>query len=326
MEKQKQKLVSIIIPIYKVEQYLIDCIQSVCSQTYKNIEIILVDDGSPDNCGKICDDYAKRDKRISVIHKENGGLSDARNKGIDIARGDYITFVDSDDYVETTFIEELYNAIEKNNSDISICNINVVDENGKKISNLGFKDNIIVDGKQILKEICEQKNIVESIVAWNKMYSSKFFKQYKYPVGKIHEDEFLTYKILYQTKRVSVINKYLYNYRKNNQSIVGKEFNQQRLDLLEALSERLEFYKNNKEDYFYLMTLKIYLNQLIEYYIKTKKYIQNSKIILQDLKNKYNIIYKEYIMMKDISVKAKAKAIIFKHCPNLIYNLKKDKY
>lgn len=132
MEKQKQTLVSIIIPIYKVEQYLIDCIQSVCSQTYKNIEIILVDDGSPDNCGKICDDYAKMDKRISVIHKENGGLSDARNKGIDIARGDYITFVDSDDYVETTFIEDLYNAIEKTNSDISICNINVVDENGKK--------------------------------------------------------------------------------------------------------------------------------------------------------------------------------------------------
>ena len=269
MEKQKQKLVSIIIPIYKVEQYLVDCIQSVCNQTYKNIEIILVNDGSPDNCGKICDDYAKKDKRISVIHKENGGLSDARNNGINIARGDYITFIDSDDYVETTFIEELYNAIEKNNSDISICNINVVDENGNKIGKLGFKDNIIVDGKQIVKGICEQKNIVESIVAWNKMYSSKILKKYKYPVGKIHEDEFLTYKILYQAESVAIINKYLYNYRKNNQSIVGKKFNQQRLDLLEALSERLGFYKNNKEDYLYLMTLKIYLNQLIEYYIKT---------------------------------------------------------
>ena len=321
-----KELISIVIPIYNVEKYITKCIESVRQQTYKNIEIILIDDGSPDNCGKICDEYTKIDNRIQVIHKENGGLSDARNTGIDIAKGNYIVFVDSDDFIELTFVEELYNAIVKNNAEISICNINIINEKNKKIGKTGYEDMMIVKGKTILEKICQQKNIIESIVAWNKMYSIKFFKTYKYPVGKIHEDEFLTYKILYQADKVAIINKYLYNYRKNNESIVGKKFNKQRLDLIDALFERIDFYKKNNENYLYLMTMKLCLNQLIEYYIKTKKYIENPNLLLKELKNKYKMIYKEYIKEKSFSTKMKSKAVIFRYFSCIFYILKKNHY
>ena len=117
------KLISIIIPVYKVEEYLEKCVDSVIKQTYDNLEIILVDDGSPDNCGKICDQYSKKDKRVKVIHKENGGLSDARNAGIDISRGEYISFIDSDDYVEIDYIETLYNSIIKSKISIILSHI-----------------------------------------------------------------------------------------------------------------------------------------------------------------------------------------------------------
>lgn len=323
MEKE---LISIVIPIYNVEKYITKCIESVRQQTYKDVEIILVDDGSPDNCGKICDNYVSLDSRIQVIHKQNGGLSDARNKGIDIARGNYIVFVDSDDFIEPTFIEELYDALVKNNAEISICNINIIDEENKKIGRTGYEDMMIVNGKKILERICQQNNIIESIVAWNKMYSIKFFEKYRYPVGKVHEDEFLTYKILYQTDRVAIVNKYLYNYRKNKESIVGRKFNKQRLDLIDALFERLDFYKKNNENYLYLMTMKLCLNQLIEYYIKTKKYIKKPKSLLKELKNKYKMIYKEYIKEKSFSTKMKIKVAIFRHFTYIFYILKKNKY
>ena len=119
-EVSKKPLITIIIPVYKVEDYLDKCVESVVNQTYKNLEIILVDDGSPDNCPKMCDDWAKKDKRIKVIHKENGGLSDARNKGIDIAKGEFITFIDSDDYVENNYVEFLYNLVRENHAEISM--------------------------------------------------------------------------------------------------------------------------------------------------------------------------------------------------------------
>lgn len=118
----KEDLISIIVPVYKVENYLSKCLDSMICQTYKNIEIILVDDGSPDNSGKICDDYAKKDSRIKVIHKENGGLSDARNAGLKIATGKYIGFVDSDDYISVEMYEKLYNQAKKEDADIACCN------------------------------------------------------------------------------------------------------------------------------------------------------------------------------------------------------------
>ena len=115
-----EDLISVVVPIYNVENYIKKCVDSILSQTYKNLEIILVDDGSPDNCPQICDEYAQKDNRIKVIHKENGGLSDARNAGIDISKGKFITFIDSDDYIEKDYVEVLYNSIKENASDMAI--------------------------------------------------------------------------------------------------------------------------------------------------------------------------------------------------------------
>ena len=186
-------LVSVIIPIYKVEPYLRQCVESVIAQTYKNLEIILVDDGSPDNCPKICDKYSQTDKRIKVIHKPNGGLSDARNAGIEIAKGDYLSFVDSDDVIHSQMIDTLMRPLIKDNTlGMSVCrslNFENDDELSNKTINLyDFRDFFM-------------KNLW--VTAWGKVYKKELFSTIKFPVGRIHEDEFTTHKVCYETKKIA---------------------------------------------------------------------------------------------------------------------------
>ena len=214
-------LISIVVPIYNVENYLNECIESLIKQTYKNIEIILVDDGSSDNCSNICEEYAKKDTRIKVIHKEHGGPSEARNYGIDIATGTYMVFVDSDDYVDVKYVEMLYNAIKTNNTKVSQCNFWKINDKGEFIEKVGYLDNQIKNGKDMIMDLYNGYSIV-NIVAWNKMYAIELFDNLRYPVGKIHEDEYITYKIFYNTDKIAVINEYLYNYRQNENSITGR--------------------------------------------------------------------------------------------------------
>ena len=180
---KESDLISIVVPIYKVEKYINKCIESILNQTYKNLEIILVDDGSPDNCGKIADEYAKKDNRIKVIHKKNGGLSDARNAGIDIVKGKYIAFVDSDDYIEKEYIEIMYNAIRTNKVKIVQCGINKVNDDGKVLDSYGYLDNELINSKRIIEEKYT-KYPISNVVAWNKLYSTDLFKDIRYPVRK----------------------------------------------------------------------------------------------------------------------------------------------
>lgn len=321
----ENQLISIIVPIYNVEKYLKQCIESIISQTYRNIEIILVDDGSPDNCGKICDEYSQKDKRIIVLHKENGGLSDARNKGIDIAKGDYLTFVDSDDFVNIDYIEKLYNSIKFNNTKLAQCGISKVDENNEIIEKLNYEKNQIKTSHEILNELYG-KRLIENVVVWNKMYAKELFENIRFPVGKIHEDEFTTYKIFYSVDKISLLSDCLYNYRQTNESIIGKKFNKKRLNLLEALEERMDFFKNRNEIDLYEKTLKFYIEQLRLYYIKVKKYVENSKEIQQDIKRKYKIEYKKFVKIKSKKTKEILKAKIFYINSNLYYYIKKNKY
>ena len=193
--------VSVIIPVYKVEKYLEKCIDSVINQSYSNLEIILVDDGSPDNCGKICDKYAKKDNRIRVIHKTNGGLSDARNNGIKIATGNYIAFIDSDDYVTEDYIEYLLKLIIDNNSDISIVMPYEVDENYivKKI----FKREKIYNynSNDALKTMLYQKKFETS--AWGKLFKKNVVNGIYFPTGKIYEDIGTIYKYILRAKKIT---------------------------------------------------------------------------------------------------------------------------
>ena len=181
----KNNKISIIVPVYKVEQYLRQCIESIINQTYQNLEIILVDDGSPDNCPAICDEYAALDKRIKVIHKKNGGLSDARNAGLEIATGDYIGFVDSDDWISQTMYEELINVAIDYGVQLSYCGFSYI-ENDIVLEKKCFGNKRKVSGREMLQDIFCKNGV--NVVVWNKLYDSKLLDSIRFPVGEIHED------------------------------------------------------------------------------------------------------------------------------------------
>lgn len=235
-------LLSVVVPVYKVELYLNKCVDSVLSQTYTEFELILVDDGSPDLCGEMCDEYAKKDDRIKVIHKPNGGLSDARNAGIELAKGEYITFIDSDDWVDITYLEKLYNLMIETGSDISVCNF-IRTEN----------EDVTIDSENI--EISEYTSPeilrymfgtfgVQLTVAWGKLYRTELFEEIRYPVGKVHEDEATTYKLLYKAGKTVVSNEKLLYYRQRGGSIMRSGFKlKNKFDAIKAFEERAEFFK-----------------------------------------------------------------------------------
>lgn len=233
----KKNLISIIVPIYNVEKYLNKCVDSIINQTYKNIEIILIDDGSPDNCGKICDEYAKKDSRIQVIHKENGGLSDARNAGLNIASGEYIGFIDSDDYIAPNMYEKLHNKIVSDKSDMAVCALSHTDENGnpvRKTLNKNYYVNQLYNAEQFITQLRH------CVTAVNKLYKSALWDNIRFPIGKIHEDEFVFHKITEKCSYISYIMDELYFYIQHDNSITTKPFNIKRLDAVEAYMDRVD--------------------------------------------------------------------------------------
>jgi len=217
--EQGREKISIIVPVYKVEKYLGQCVESILNQTYSNLEIILVDDGSPDACPEICDEYQKRDNRIKVIHKQNGGLSDARNAGLDIVTGDYIGFVDSDDWISPTMYEELLDTVQEYNVEIAFCGYRTTDENGNVKQERGFGDRRKSPVKDLVNDIiyCDGDNVV----VWNKLYHAEIFKKVRFPVGALHEDNAIIWKTLGQIKSVAYTGTYEYYYRQSAQGIMS---------------------------------------------------------------------------------------------------------
>ena len=185
----KQPLISIIIPIYKVEAYLDRCVQSVADQTYRNLEIILVDDGSPDRCPDICDSWSEKDSRIRVIHKENGGLSDARNAGIRAATGELIGFVDGDDYISGEMYEILYDRILADGSDIAACGVNMIWEDSGKTRLMTKEGTVVLNHEDAMRACIDETWLIPPV--WNKLYRKELVNDLFFPVGKYHEDVFL---------------------------------------------------------------------------------------------------------------------------------------
>lgn len=236
-------LISVIVPIYNVEKYLQKCVDSIINQTYKNLEIILVDDGSPDNCPKMCDDYAKKDSRIKVVHKENGGLSDARNVGMEVATGEYISFIDSDDYISLDFYETLLQTMIDNDSDIVECSVVKFYENEKfdeYSDDQMIKNFNTVDG---LEELINENSFHQYV--WNKLYKSNIALDIPYAVGKLNEDEFWTYQVFGKAKKVTRIYKTMYYYFQRGSSIMGNGYNIKRLDALEGKMNRQAYIEKN---------------------------------------------------------------------------------
>lgn len=286
MEKD---LISVIIPVYKVEKYLEKCIESIIKQTYTNLQIILVDDGSPDNCGKICDEYAKKDSRIEVIHKINGGLSDARNVGINRANGRYIGFVDSDDYIKEDMYEKLINLIKEYNADVSICNLYDVFDGKKYVRN---KDNGIHEYSRIdiLKEILLDKNIQS--YAWNKLYKKELFDEIKYPIGKKYEDIGTTFYLFEKCNKIVVTSEPEYYYLKRADSLVNNVTESTILDYTEIIIQRYIYIKQNIKE------LRKYNNYYLAKILITA---HNDMKILKNVSEKMKKRYKElYDLVCDI--------------------------
>lgn len=314
--------VSIVVPIYKVESYLENCIKSLINQTYQNIEIILVDDGSPDKCPLICDSWKKKDKRIKVIHKQNGGLSDARNCGIDNASGNYICFVDSDDYVERTYVEYLLTANKQNKTNIAQCGIKNVDENGKLLSSIGYDLDTVISGKKMILQQFTGHDI-ENTVVWNRLYGINLFKKLRFPFGKNHEDEYITYKLLYNESRISIIDSTLYCYRQTNNSIMRSTFNLKRLDVLDGLKERINYFKKKKEEALYYLSISRYLSCIRFLYSNIKRFFPNEKEKLLYLLHEYKEYYQESKKYKKYSINVRIKNTFFALFPNLFSIIKK---
>lgn len=237
----KKTLISVVVPIYKVESYLRRCIDSILSQTYRNFELILVEDGSPDCSGKICDDYANKDKRIKVIHKKNGGLSDARNYGTQIATGDYITYIDSDDWVAPDYLEVLFNFLKNNDADLSVCRL-IKTNKEKRIHS--SKNNILVfSAVSALSDMLYQKNISNS--ACGKLIRRELMNKLQFPVGRLYEDLFTTYKVISECNKIVFVDRILYYYWINPESIMHQSFSPRMFDEIDAVCEIEQFVREN---------------------------------------------------------------------------------
>ena len=213
----QQPLISVIIPVYNVEKYLSQCVESILAQTYRNLEILLIDDGSPDNCPSLCDEYKQRDERIRVVHKQNGGLADARNCGLDIANGNYISFVDSDDWIEETTYEEMMAFVSQFDADIVCCAASRVrGEEEVELCFSYYETGTVLSGREVTKEILLDK-IGSQVVKG--LYQKKCWDQVRFPIGRLYEDIPTTYKAFSSADKVAFLNKPFYKYRVNEESI-----------------------------------------------------------------------------------------------------------
>lgn len=240
--------ISVIVPVYNVKPYLETCINSILNQSYTNLQLILIDDGSTDGSSEICDEFSEIDSRIVVIHQENAGLSAARNAGIEIADGDYISFVDSDDYVHAQMYEYLLSAF-KNNTDVEISCANF-----QKVT-----QGIQIPGKNILPkfEVVDANTALKMylkditgywIIACAKLYKKELFREIRYPIGKIHEDEFVTYQIIYEAKKIAYTEQKYYYYLQRDDSIMSKRTFYSEMNRIEAQLQRNDFLKKIEFD------------------------------------------------------------------------------
>lgn len=290
-ELKQEGLISVVVPIYNTESYLKKCVDSIINQTYTNIEIILVDDGSIDNSGKICDEYEKKDNRIRVLHKKNEGVSSARNKGIEEASGEYIGFVDSDDYIESTMYEKLLNSIINNKTDIAICNYSSNNE-------FDLKKNIL--SQQEMFDLILDKDKFRGYTC-NKIYKVELLKEIKFNTDiSLCEDLLFNCEYFIKCKNMSVVNEKLYNYIKREKSACGT-FLEKHFSVIEAYKKIEEIYTKHSKDN--LLKLQMaYLKQctFLKYYNFMGNYSKKYKeLIDKDAKRLIKIINKSRVNVKN---------------------------
>ncbi len=276
-------LISIIVPVYKVEKYLERCVESLLAQTYENIEIILVDDGSPDSCPAICDVYAEKDVRIRVIHQKNAGLSGARNAGIDIAEGEYLAFVDSDDYIAPDFIQSLYALLRETGCAIGQCKFAYVQ--GEPLQADENQDSCIYMDENLMEQLYgPEENATYFVVAWNKLYRRDLFQEIRYPLGRIHEDEATTYRLFHQGRRLAFLDRALYGYYTENAGSITSVFSRKRLQWLQAHEERIAFFKENSYQKLLPQAYRKLCDACITFYFRCTDDVEDAAQIRKELR------------------------------------------
>lgn len=285
MIEKKSPIVSVVVPIYKVEPYLSRCVMSILQQSYSFLDVILVDDGSPDKCPQICDDFAAKDPRIKVIHKENGGLSDARNMGIGCALGEYITFVDSDDCIHPELVESLLKLIQENNAEIAVGDfVDFVNEPPMTSSEGEFFQGVYSPRDAIFQLYVKSSHRkIQFVTAWGKLYKTHLFETIRYPVGRVHEDAYTTYKAYALATKIAYIDKPLYFYFLRPSSIMGRGFSLKSLDIIPALQERLQFFKERGDQELYNLELLHLLRTSLSLYWKCRLVDSKEASILRAL-------------------------------------------
>lgn len=312
-------VISVIVPIYNVKEYLERCVESIITQTYEKMEIILVDDGSTDGCRELCDSYKNKDKRIKVIHQENQGLSGARNAGIDIARGKYIVFIDSDDFIATSFVEKLYSICLKYNADIAICDY--LQGNYKEFPLYRQGNVLCLEAQDMLEKWHSVYTRIET-VAWNKMYKRSVFDSPKvrYPKGLLHEDVMTTHLCVYNCKRIAILKEKLYMYFVRDNSINQTMSPKRIQDIIYVNEQRYLWFLNHgyikSAIRLKAYTLKVYM----EFYCKAY-YAKVDDFYLTLLLNKFDLLYDEVINIdSEISIKERILFWSFKNLRFIIVN------
>lgn len=316
-------IISIIVPIYNVGKYLPRCIESILNQTFNNFELILVNDGSTDNSGVVCDDYEKKDTRIKIVHKSNGGVSSARNAGLYVAKGEYIGFVDPDDYIDKNMYEKLYRLCIDNNSDIAICRFNR-EINGKIQNKESTEEIIELNNMEAMNELF--KGNLYRFSLCNKLFSKKCFNDVLFPEERIHEDLSTTYKLFDNSKKTVYINYCGYIYVRRENSILTSTYNEKRLQAFIAWDEIIEFIDKNYyeiieqviatftywcvDNILYILNQvnnskkkNNYLNIIQKYTTKYYIYIKRNNILSRSYKLRiriFNINYKLFILGRKI--------------------------
>ena len=297
--------ISAIVPVYNVEKQLNRCVESLINQTHKDLEIILVDDGSTDNSGSLCDELAKTDSRIKVIHQENRGLSGARNSGLDVATGSYIFFVDSDDYLDTIALKKLLYHLQRCNADIVGCGFTYVSDH-KADSPFTNSESGIWSGKEAIHQMMESNNLCTT--AWNKLYKRSLWEDVRFPEGRVHEDEATTYKLLYKSKIVAYVPDYFYKYYQRDDSIMKAELEVRYTDYITALKERIQFFEERLENQLGDYSILLLLEYIKYVYRNVDRDFRGS------IKIQYNQLLKEYGIPSSIKAKKKIALMLWRFC------------
>lgn len=263
--------ISIIIPVYNVKRYLRKCIDSILAQTFTDYEVILVNDGSTDGSEEICAQYAMNDSRIIVVNQSNGGLSAARNTGLKIACGEYIAFVDSDDWIHKDMYRILYENSIKHDADIVMCGFSLT--SSERVSEIiPLRPGVeILTNKEALLNLSQKSTFVKMVVVWNKLYKKELWKKLRYPEGFINEDNYVSYKLLYNSNKVVLVEAAMYYYRQRANSIMKKPYTIERTYVLRSYEQKVRYFKRKNETYLHLISIHEYIEKIIQNYYLSKE-------------------------------------------------------